>query len=132
MKNLLKWKMESRNVHSKLYVKVWNEGFIILLISFSSLLASSFWNVHGVIWASYSSLRMCMKEENNRLEKKPFQFFDDQNKILVGLKVHCWTKSYLKMGKDTKYHMHHYCPYSCRFLQCTTKANCACSMALTW
>ena len=67
-----------------------NEGFIIrpIFISFSSLLASSFENVYGLIWASYSSHKICMKGENNR--KETIQVFDDQNKILMDLKVHRW------------------------------------------
>ena len=85
-------------------------------------------NVYGLIWASYSSHKMCMKEENNREET--IKVSDDLNKIFVGLKV--LKKSYLKIGKEIKDHMHHFCPYSCPVLQCITKAYFACSIALIW
>ena len=71
---------------------------------------------------------MCMKEENNREET--IKVSDDQNKILVGLKV--LKKSYLKIGKEIKDHMHHFCQYSCPVLQRITKAYFACSIALIW
>ena len=79
-------------------------------------------NVYGLIWASYSSHKMCMKEENNREET--IKVSDDLNKIFVGLKV--LKKSYLKIGKEIKDH------YSCPVLQCITKAYFACSIALIW
>ena len=79
-----------------------------LLISFSSLLTSSFENVYGLIWASYSSHKICMKGENNR--KETIQVFDDQNKILVGLKSSLLKNSYQKIGKEIKDHMHPFVP----------------------
>ena len=59
--------MESRHVHTYyMYLKPLNGGFIIPLISFSSLLASFFEKLYGLIWASCPSNKMYMKEENNR------------------------------------------------------------------
>ena len=131
-KNFSRWKMESRHVHTHyMYLKPLNEGFIFPLISFSILLASIFWKV---VWSYQSILPIKDNVHERRKQqklKKPFNVLDDQDKIIIGFKVHCWKKSCLKIGKKIKDHTHHFCSYSCPVLQCITKGYLACSIAPT-
>ena len=81
-KNLSRRKMESRSVHTyHMCVKPLNEGFIIPLISFSSLLTSIFWKV---VWSYLSILPIKYDVHERRKQqklKKPFKcsWWPEQN-----------------------------------------------------
>ena len=129
-RTLSRWKMESRNVHTYyIYVKPLNEGFIIPLISFSSLLASIFWKV---VWSHLSILpiKCTWKKKTTEIKETIYVFLMTRKKFLWALKFTA-EKSCLKIGGKIKDHMHLFCPYFCPVLLCITKVYLACSIALT-
>ena len=78
--------MESRNFHTYyMYVKPLDEGFIIPLIYFLVFWLLVFEILYRLIWASYTSHKMCMKEENNRKETI-WLFLMTRTKFLWALK----------------------------------------------
>ena len=93
--------MECENVHT---YNMFNHRMRDLL--FHSFHFLVFWlpvfeNLYGLIYLSI--VRCAWKKETiNRKEIKPFNFFDDQNRILVDFKVHCWKFCIQKLEKTTK------------------------------
>ena len=72
-----------------LYVKPLNERFIIPLISFSSLLTSSFLKMCMVL-SEHPTHHIRCAWKKKTTEKKPFKCSWCPEKILVGFKVQCW------------------------------------------
>ena len=127
-KNLSRWKMESRHVHTHyLYLKPLNGGFIISLISFSSLLASIFWKV---VWSYQSILPIKQDVHERRKQQKlnHLMFSMTRTKFLLALK---FTAEKIMPKNWKKNHTHLFCSYSCPVLQCITKVYLACSIAPT-
>ena len=99
------------------YVKPLNEWFIIPFISFSSLLASIvFENFYVLIWASYPSHKMCMKEENNK-KSNNLSFLKIRTKFW-------WAFTPEKfMFKNWKWNQRSYASFLFIFLPCSTEYN---------
>ena len=64
-----------------------------------------FENLDGLIWASYPSHKMCIKEENNR--KETIQVFLMTRKKFLWASKFTAEKFMSKIGKEIKDHAHH-------------------------
>ena len=113
-----------------MYVKPLNKGFIIPLISFSSLLVSNFLK-RCMVSSEYPTLHVWCTWKKKTRENKRLKFSWWPEKNHCGLKSSLLKKTCLIIGKKIKDHTHHFCPYSCPVLQYIIKTYLACSIVLT-